>query len=101
MLMYWKKERYLLDYMWMDYFLDIIYNDYPDIRKDIDAVGYNNPYTNKIFYYSKEEYNEVELMKVLESTNFFKLSYKYKYPKLKNGKETVYGYFYRNTPWLH
>lgn len=98
MLLYWKREKYIYDYMWMDYFLDIVYCDYPNIRKDIDAVPYNNPMTNEFFSYAKDVFVEKDYCQILESNNFFKLTYKHKLPKEISGRETVYGYIYRNAP---
>lgn len=100
MLLYWKKEKYLIDYMWMDYFLDIIYSNCSEIKRDIDSVPLNNPLTNSFFDYAKKEYIESEYRKKLESTNFYKFSYKHHYPKTIKGKETVYGYIIRNMPQL-
>lgn len=100
MLLYWKKEKYLIDYMWMDYFLDIIYNSYPEIKKDIDSVPYNNPMTNKFFRYAKNIFVESEYIGILSNNNFFKMTYKHQLPKKVNGQDTVYGYITNNTPFI-
>ena len=98
MLAYWKKEKYLLDYMWMDLFLDIVYNDYPTVRKDMDAIDINNPFTNKFSDLACLPYDENTYHDILKSTNFFKLTHKYIYPKEVDGRETLYGFIIRNMP---
>lgn len=100
MLMYWKREKYLLDYMWMDYFFDIVYYDYPHIKNEVDAIECNNPYTNKLVDIIEKELDEDQYHSILESTNFFKLTHKHEFSKEIHGKETLYGYLLKNMPSL-
>ena len=47
--------------------MDIVYNDYPDVRKDIDSVPLNNPLTNTFFRYANKIFNEKDYGLCLES----------------------------------
>ncbi len=39
---YWKRYDDIVDYVWMDYIFNILYNHIPSVRKMLDAVPYNN-----------------------------------------------------------
>ncbi|MFP5128911.1 capsular polysaccharide synthesis protein [Phocaeicola coprocola] len=75
---YWKKETVIIDYLWLDYFLDICYEHLPQIKKIIDQI----PYSNKDIFlinkninskFSKETYLNTFKRK---DTYLFKMSYK-------------------------
>lgn len=40
---YWKRYDSIVDYVWMDYIFNLLYNHIPSVKSMIDAVPYNNP----------------------------------------------------------
>ena len=40
---YWKRYDDIVDYVWMDYIFNMLYNHIPSIKKMLDEVPYNNP----------------------------------------------------------
>ena len=40
---YWHRYDYLVDYVWIDYVFNLLYDNIPSIREMIDAVPENNP----------------------------------------------------------
>ena len=40
---YWKRYDYNVDYVWMDYIFNLVYNNITSVRRMIDSVPYNNP----------------------------------------------------------
>lgn len=73
---YYRNHRRVIDYLLLDYIIDIAYRNIPHIKKIIDQVPYTNPnlyyLQNNLFLSSKKK----ELENVLKDTYIFKLSYK-------------------------
>lgn len=40
---YWKRYDYIVDYVWMDYVFNLLYEKIPSVKAMIDAVPANNP----------------------------------------------------------
>ncbi len=40
---YWKRYDHIVDYVWMDYVFNLLYDEIPSVRTMIDAVPVNNP----------------------------------------------------------
>lgn len=75
---YWKRYDHIVDYVWMDYIFNMIYDNVPSVKKMIDAVPCNNPGVwllqlkiDKAF--SKEEFDALFCDK---DRFIYKLSYK-------------------------
>ena len=92
-LAFWKKEDWVIDYLYHDYIIRCAYNHFPDIKKDIDSLPENNTDRSLMMYKMGEEYND-SLYK--SKTWVYKLSYKKKYPLQVNGKDTYYGKLMKN-----
>ncbi len=92
---YWKKEKYLIDYLFADYIFDIEYNNNSKIKKMIDDVPINNLDVDKYASLMSKEYSKEKFDELMSSdTNLFKLSYREKYKlKTDEGKDTFYKHF--------
>lgn len=93
---YWKDRNFLIDYMLIDYAIEIAYEEFPECKRLIDAVPLNNPAVDSLRPIMNEEYDAVSFEKLMEATNFFKLTYKHKLVKAKDDHETFYGRLARN-----
>ena len=75
---YWHRYDDIVDYVWMDYIFNLLYNNIPSIKGMIDAVPENNPdiwmMQNKIAApFSQDEFNAL----ISDKTRFlYKFSYK-------------------------
>ena len=75
---YWHRYDDAVDYVWMDYIFNLLYNNVPSIKEMIDSVPENNPdiwiMQNKIASpFSKEEFDAL----IADKSRFlYKFSYK-------------------------
>lgn len=81
---YHLKERFLIDYLLIDYIIALGYEEIPLIREMIDSVPFSNPN----LYYMQQKMalpiDEKELLEVCHETYIFKLSWKKVIPSDKN-----------------
>ena len=91
---YCKKEDCFIDYLLQDYLLHIAMEEFPECKRDYDAISMNNLeiFTLHDFLMNKE-WDEKIFNDVKKDTRFFKLKWKTKYKKSIHGKETFYGHF--------
>ena len=96
-------ERYMLenevfiDYLLIDYFLDILYRENRLVKEIIDIMPYTNPNLHNLRIQFDDEFNEVQWKSMLSDTEIFKLTYKGKHSKLNDkGLLTFYGYILNN-----
>ena len=97
-------ERYMLenevfiDYILIDYFLDILYRENRLVKETIDAMPYTNPNLHNLRIKFDDELNEVQWDSMLSDTEIFKLTYKGKHSKQNDkGMPTFYGYILTNS----
>lgn len=97
-------ERYMLenevfiDYLLIDYFLDILYRENRLVKETIDAMPYTNPNLHNLRIKFDDEFNEVQWDSMLSDTEIFKLTYKGKHSKQNDkGMPTFYGYILTNS----
>lgn len=97
-------ERYMLenevfiDYLLIDYFLDILYRENRLVKEMIDAMPYTNPNLHNLRIKFDDEFNEVQWDSMLSDTEIFKLTYKGKHSKQNDkGMPTFYGYILTNS----
>lgn len=91
---YWKKNQIAIDYMLMDYIIDIGYEEVGSIREMIDEVDYNNPN----FYILKSMFNQAVDIPVINSiyqgTELLSLNRRILCEETTpSGELTYYGYF--------
>lgn len=92
-------ERYMLenevfiDYLLIDYFLDMMYRDNRLVKELIDTMPYTNPALHELRLAFDREFNEREWNSMLSGTSIFKLTYKGLHvTHTNNGTPTFYGY---------
>ena len=89
---YWKEQNSLIDYMLIDYAVEIAYEEFPECRRMLDAVPLNNSEVDSLRPVLNDEWDAEEFRRLAKATQFFKLTYKHKYVKAKHGRETFYGH---------
>ena len=91
---YWEKEVVLIDYILIDYLIDIGYEHSDQIRKAIDDVPFNNPSKDEMAKILNECFDPAEYGMLSKNTSLFKLSRKMNYIENTNrGAITFYKYF--------
>ena len=90
-------EQYLtttdlfVDYFLFDNFIDMLYQRYPVIREQIDALPMNNPRVHDMAPLLCDRVSEEEYAELTKDTYLFKLSYKlFESSQLVNDKENFY-----------
>lgn len=73
---YHGREDVLIDYFLVDYVIALAYNNFPEVKKMIDAVPYNNEECYYIQNHLFEPLNKEELNRVLGNTSIFRIGYK-------------------------
>ena len=73
---YWRKEEYLINYLLIDYIIELAYLSFSDIKKMIDK----NPINNNFIYFLQNKFNDEfkieEFNEICEDTYIHKLTYK-------------------------
>ena len=93
---YWKTENYLIDYLLVDYFMEVIYRNNPIAKKLIDDLPYNNSQIDCLQSVLNQAFDEDVFNKLMNSkdTFLFKLSWRIPFnEKTESGEETYYGFF--------
>lgn len=92
---YWEHSDDIIDYLLMDYVIEIAYQKIPVIRHALDMLPDNNLLRGDLMRRINEPYSQ-ELFSVLETGETFlsKLSWRYGNPKTTTqvGEQTNYGY---------
>lgn len=91
---YWINNKYLVDYFLIDHIINLAYDNFPDVKKDIDNIKFIFP--NLINFNLNGEYTH-DTNILLCRNKFIKLSWKKEYKDyLDNGKKTNYNYIINN-----
>ena len=92
-------ERYMLendvfiDYLLIDYFLDILYRQDKSVKETIDTMPFTNPNLHKLRLLFENEFDEISWKTIVSNTNIFKLTYKGVHSRYtKSGIPTFYGH---------
>jgi len=92
-------ERYMLendlfiDYLLIDYFLDILYRQDKSVKETIDTMPFTNPNLHKLRLLFDNEFDETIWKTIVSNTNIFKLTYKGVHSRYtKSGIPTFYGH---------
>lgn len=92
-------ERYMLendlfiDYLLIDYFLDILYRLDKSVKETIDTMPFTNPNLHKLRLLFDNEFDETIWKTIVSNTNIFKLTYKGVHSRYtKSGIPTFYGH---------
>lgn len=95
-LAYWKEKNYLIDYLLVDYFMLVVYESFPQAKKLIDELPYNNSQIDDLQNIMNDCYDAEVYHKLInsEDTYLFKLSWRMGFKeKTEEGKLTHYGSF--------
>ena len=91
LLEYWKTNDSMIDYLFLDYLIELAlrHNDY--LKKMFDQIPDNNPECDELQKFLGKKYDEELWRKISENTHLFKLSWKQEYPTTIDGADTFYG----------
>ena len=95
MLEYWKTHTMLADYVMIDYIIAMTYEVLPECRAVIDAVPEGNYAFDDLQPVLNDIFDENKYYDMTCGTQFFKLTYKHVFMKVKHGQETFYGHITR------
>lgn len=89
---FWKTKRgRIIDYLLIDYTFEMLYRKSSDFRKIVDET----PYTNEHLYDLVSHLNDVvpvnQFFQSVSDTHIFKLTWRNKFSRKVEGKETLYG----------
>lgn len=91
MLKYWEKHSHAVDYLMMDSFMMIAYEEFSDIRGEIDKFTISSPDLHRTRYLFDKQANYECLSNIIQNNQFLSLTWRIDYPNILNGKETYYG----------
>lgn len=94
---YWKNESYLLDYLLIDYAMDLACRHFNDVDKLVNSIPVSNIMCLKLHNKLGNEYSKDEFEKLTRNTDFFKLTYK---SKVKNSNTNFYSALFNGKLWL-
>ena len=89
---YWKEQNTLIDYMLIDYALELAYQEFPEYVKFLEGVPLNNPEVDSLRPILNDEWDSQKFAALSGATDFFKLTYKHVLRKESAGRETFYGH---------
>ncbi len=89
---YWVNQNTLIDYMLIDYALELAYQEFPEYVGFFEAVPENNPEVDSLRPILNEKWEAQKFAALSASTDFFKLTYKHVLRKELAGCETFYGH---------
>ena len=88
MLEYWREHTTFIDYVMMDYFFALAYEDLPECRSILDSVPVNNNRIEEMRPLLGSKWDAGTYEELTRETIFFKLTYKQDFPK----DGTLYGH---------
>lgn len=94
LLKYWKEYNYTIDYFLSNLLLRTAYDNNDIVKNLIDKVPRNNVSLYDLQPILNEVFDENLLRSITMNTQLFKVTQKKEWHKLKDGKQTFYGYFY-------
>ena len=89
---YWQTHDTLVDYLMIDYILMIAYQEFPDIKAEIDSLPWSSERLYDLVHMLDTPYDEEEWNKLSEECIFSKLDWHRKYKSEINGKDTYYSH---------
>lgn len=96
LLEYWRTNDNMIDYLFLDYMIELALRHNSYLKKAFEQIPNNNPKCDELQkvlgkVYSKQMWNEL-----VENTSLFKLSWKQEYPLTINSQDTFYGMLMKN-----
>lgn len=91
---YWDINNVPINYLFLDYLIDIAYNEFDHIKELIDSVDNSSPSLHLMKLIFNEEYHEDKMNEILNNNAFLSLSWKKTYEMYtQNKKQTYYNFF--------
>lgn len=91
LLMYWKTNDYMIDYLFLDYLIVQAQRQNDIVKEAFDLIEPNNPECDELLKILGNEYNESIWQQLKKETSLFKLTWKANFPKEILGNKTFYG----------
>lgn len=88
---YWKEKNFMIDYMLIDYAVEIAYQQFSECKNLLDSVPLNNPEVEGLRPLLNLPFDSKKFESIKNSTIFFKLTYKHKFQKYISDFQTFYG----------
>ena len=88
---YWEKENVEIAYLFSDYIIALGYEKIEEIHQDVDALPENNKDCFFFIENGNKECDSAKLKRILSENWLAQLTYKVKWEKVKDGKETYFG----------
>lgn len=88
---YWEKENVEIAYLFSDYIIALGYEEIEEIHQDVDALPENNKDCFFFIENGNKECDSAKLKRILSENWLAQLTYKVKWEKVKDGKETYFG----------
>ena len=92
---YWAAQRYLIDYFFVDYALELAREELPECERLLDSVPINNRGVESLNPLLNSEWDAAAFENLTSDTLFFKLTWKRKLEKALHDRETFYGHLLR------
>lgn len=93
---YWKMFDYMIDYLFLDYIIVYVINNYENIKQKFEEIKPNNPKCDELLKIINKEYNKEIFKDLTKDTDLFKLSWKCPINKKKE-KNTFYEMIINNS----
>lgn len=87
---YWTKEDIIIDYFLMDFIIKLAYDNFEDVKTDIDNNKNNNQDIHILCKKLNDIYEEKYYNELLKSNFIHKLSYKVSLQEFNNGEKTYW-----------
>ena len=91
LLMYWKTNDYMIDYLFLDYLIVQAQRKHRMVKEAFDLIEPNNPECDELLKILGNKYEEKVWNRMKKETALFKLTWKANFPKEISGDETFYG----------
>ncbi|MGO5306766.1 capsular polysaccharide synthesis protein [Agathobacter sp. LCP21S3_B2] len=90
-LFYWEKNDIMVDYLFLDYLIILVQNNYKNVADVFKIIEPNNPQCDELFKILGEPFDKKKWENMKRDTRLFKLTWKQSFPEKKNGQITFYG----------
>lgn len=89
---YWTKENIIIDYFLLDIIIKIAYNEFLEVKKDLDSNKYNNEQIHKLCNKLNLKYVKEDMKDLLKKNKIHKLSFKMNLIDHIDDDKTYWGY---------
>lgn len=91
LLEYWKNNSRMVDYLFLDYLIQLAIRHEDYLNRVFANIPDNNPACDELVKVLGRSYDGVLWKKLYQDTQLFKLSWKQQFPLTKGGQKTFYG----------